>query len=401
MSNAKAKTAKKIKNANRKLFGFERLLTIDPEFLAPGELETAKAQHEEFAALLGVKPVADKALLKDFVAGEVTLQTPKGSYVNIGQKYDAFVPTSEEGEIKVGDTATFWVINEGKGDAVTISFVQAQAWEKMKELQESGELIEAYVFSLAIQRWSKKVSGVRVSFLNEGLKGIRGFIPNSQIAAGVDIENLEGKTLLAKVLDSNPHKGGEFGSCVVSNKEAVKELSTRYIASLAPGDIITGTVAKFIKASPKDHDMSVLVNIGEGATGMIYRSEIKGYPRIKAQEAMKIGDAVEVLVTDVQPEKQRISLSTKALGKQRTIAMIEPGSVVLGEVLRTQSYGYFVHIGDGVEGLLHISDLANDESGRRESFRPGQQTKLVVLSIAEDGKRISLGRRQLGKQANQ
>jgi small subunit ribosomal protein S1 len=400
MSNAKAKTAKKIKNANRKLFGFERLLTIDPEFLAPGELETAKAQHEEFAALLNIKPASGKASLKDFVEGEVTVRTAKGSYVNIGQKFDAFVPNDEQGDLTVGDTATFWVIDEGKGDSVTISHVQARAWEKMKELQESGELIEAYVFALAIQRWSKKVSGVRVSFTHEELKGLRGFIPNSQIAAGVEIDQLEGTSLIAKVLDANPHKGGEFGSCVVSNKEAVKEQATRFISSLSAGDIITGTVSKFIKASPKDHDMSVLVNIGNGATGMIYRSEIAGYPRIKADKAMKIGDTIETIVTEVKPEMQRISLSTKALTRQQTLAQLEPGMVVMGEVLRSQTYGYFVHVGNGIEGLVHLSDLANDETGRREQLRHGDNIKVVIISITEGGKRVALGRRQLGKEAH-
>mgnify|MGYP003393853470 CR=1 FL=1 len=396
MSNAKSKTAKKIKNANRKLFGFERLQTIDPFFLEENELETARIQHEQMTALLEGKGLLATPSRKDFIEGEIVGQTKKGSYVGIGQKYDAFAPISEVGNLAIGERGNFWVMsNQFKEGMITVSHVQAQAWEKLKAISENGEHVEAKVFALAMDCRSQRVSGVRIVFEDATLKGIRGFIPNTELAIGTDPRNLVDTVITAKVQGADPHKGGEFGYVVLSQRDAAKDMASKHIASFAPGDIVSATVLKFIKASANDKDMNVLVNIGNGVTGLIYRTEVTGYPRRKANDVLKVGEEIEVEVTRVQPELQRISLSMKALGKKRTLSALEPGLVVEGDIVNTASYGFFVHIGGGVEGLLHVSDLANEASGKKESFKIGDRTQVVVLSIGENGSRIALGRRQV------
>ncbi|CAN5425084.1 hypothetical protein BH11CYA1_BH11CYA1_09480 [soil metagenome] len=400
MSNVNLKAAKKIKNANRKLFGFDRLQTIDPFFLGEGELETARMQHEQMTALLNGKDLIATPSRKDFIEGEIVGQSKKGSYIGIGQKYDAFAPISEVGNLAIGERAKFWVMtNQTKEGIVTVSHLQAQAWDKLKEISESGDHVEAKVFALAMDRRSQRVSGVRIVFEDGTLKGIRGFIPNTELAIGVDPRSLVDTVVTAKVQGADPHKGGEFGYVVLSQRDVVKDLATKHIASLAPGDIVSATVLKFIKASPNDKDMSVLVNIGNGVTGLIYRTEISGYPRRKAADVVKVGEEIEVEVTRVQPELQRISLSMKALGKKRTLSALEPGFVVEADIVNCTNYGYFAHIGGGVEGLLHVSDLANGENGKRESFKIGDRTQVVVLSLGENGSRIALGRRQIAEAA--
>ncbi len=396
MSNVTSKAAKKIKNANKKLFGFARLQTIDPSFLKENELETARIQHEQMTALLSGSNLHAIPSRKDFIEGEITIQTKKGSYVAIGQKYDAFVPLSEVGDLTVGERGNFWVMsNQTKEGMVTLSHVQAQAWEKLKEISENGEHVEARVFALAMDRRSQRVSGVRIVFEDASLKGIRGFIPNTELAIGSDPRNMVDSVITAKVQGVDPHKGGEFGYVVLSQRDAAKDIASKHIASFTTGDIVSGTVLKFIKASVNDKDMSVLVNIGNGVTGLIYRTEVTGYPRRKANDVLKVGEEIEVEVTKVQPELQRISLSMKALGKKRTLSALEPGLIVEGDIVNTASYGFFVHIGGGVEGLLHVSDLANEASGKKESFKIGDHTQVVVLSIGENGARIALGRRQV------
>ncbi|MDP3510767.1 MAG: S1 RNA-binding domain-containing protein [Candidatus Melainabacteria bacterium] len=396
MSNVTSKAAKKIKNANKKLFGFARLQTIDPFFLEENELETARIQHEQMTALLSGSNLHAIPSRKDFIEGEITIQTKKGSYVAIGQKYDAFVPLSEVGDLTVGERGNFWVMsNQTKEGMVTLSHVQAQAWEKLKEISENGEHVEARVFALAMDRRSQRVSGVRIVFEDASLKGIRGFIPNTELAIGSDPRNMVDSVITAKVQGVDPHKGGEFGYVVLSQRDAAKDIASKHIASFTTGDIVSGTVLKFIKASVNDKDMSVLVNIGNGVTGLIYRTEVTGYPRRKANDVLKVGEEIEVEVTKVQPELQRISLSMKALGKKRTLSALEPGLIVEGDIVNTASYGFFVHIGGGVEGLLHVSDLANEASGKKESFKIGDHTQVVVLSIGENGARIALGRRQV------
>lgn len=390
------KVARKTKNANRKLFGLDRLRTIDPAFLGEGELQLAEEQHKSMTELLG----GNSAIFprrKDFITGEVTGTDKKGIFINIGAKYDAFNPIEEAGDLKVGDNATFFVTSDSSDEGiVTASYAQAKAWEKLKAISESGEHVEVKVFSLAMDRRSQKVAGLRVVFQSDEFKGVRGFIPNTELAYGSDPRNMVDAVITASVQGVDPAKGGGFGYLVLSQKDAANDIARRHIASFAVGDIISGTVLKFIKASPNDHDMSVLVNIGNGATGLIYRTEVAGYPRKKANDTLKVGEAIEVEVTKVQPELQRISLSMKSLGKKRTLGILEPGLIVEAEILRSKEYGYFVHIGDGVEGLLHVSDLANDASGngKKETFKPGDRTQVVVLQMTEDGTRIALGRRQ-------
>ncbi len=396
MSNAKAKAAKKTKNANRKLFGLDRLRTIDPEFLAPDELATAELQHQQMTDLLGGTSSATSPFPKDFITGEVTGKSKKGIYVNIGLKYDAFVPATDAGNLEIGDNETFYVTSKRNDEGiVTASHVQAKSWQALKEINEAGEHVAVRVFSLASDRRTKKVAGLRIVFESDALKGVRGFIPNSELSFGSDVESMLNKVINAKIQGVDPHKGGEFGYLVLSQKDAERDNITRQIAAFNLGDTVTGTVVKFIKAGKNDTDLSVLVNIGNGVTGLIYRTEVIGYPRRKANDVLKIGETIEVEVTKVQPELQRIGFSMKALGKKRTLRMLEPGMVVEAEILRAKAYGYFAHIGDGVEGLLHVSDLGNTASGKRESFQPGAHTQVVVLHIEADGSRIALGRRQI------
>ncbi|MFA6208680.1 MAG: S1 RNA-binding domain-containing protein [Candidatus Obscuribacterales bacterium] len=396
MSNVNSKAAKKIKNANRKLFGFAKLQTIDPFFLDGNELETARIQHEQMTALLEGKGLLATPSRKDFIEGEIVGQTKKGSYVGIGQKYDAFAPISEVGNLAIGERGNFWVMsNQFKEGMITVSHVQAQAWEKLKAISENGEHVEAKVFALAMDRRSQRVSGVRIVFEDATLKGIRGFIPNTELAIGTDPRNLVDTVITAKVQGADPHKGGEFGYVVLSQKDVAKDVASQHIATFAPGDVISATVLKFIKASAHDKDMSVLVNIGNGVTGLIYRTEVSGYPRRKANDVLKVGEEIEVEVTRVQPELQRISLSMKALGKKRTLSALEPGLVVEADIVNSTNYGYFAHIGGGVEGLVHVSDLANDASGKKESFKIGDRTQVVILSLGENGSRVALGRRQV------
>ncbi len=396
MANANAKTAKKTKNANRKLFGYDRLKTIDPAFLEPGELETAALQHEQMTALLEGRNIAANPGRKDFIQGEVTIKNKKGIFINIGLKYDAFIPAAEAGNLEIGDNETFFVTSDKNDEGiVTASHVQAKAWEKLKEINEAGEQVSVRVFALATDRRTRRAAGLRVVFESDGLKGVRGFIPNSELNPGTDAEAMVDTVITAKIQGVDPHKGGEFGYLVLSQRDAAKENLSKEIASYSPGDAVTGTVIKFIKAAKNDIDMSVLVTIGNGITGLIYRTEVAGYPRNKANEVLKIGETIEMEVTKVQPELQRISFSMKSLGKKRTLKMLEPGMVVAAQILRAKVYGYFVHIGDGVEGLLHVSDLGNTAGGKKETFQPGQQTEVVILSMEADGSRIALGRRQM------
>lgn len=169
--------------------------------------------------------------------------------------------------------------------------------------------------------------------------------------------------------------------------------------NLERGQIAKARVMKFIKASPNDHDSSVLLKIG-GTTVLMHRTEMVGYPRFKAEQVLKANQEVEVEIIKVA-ENGQVRVSTKTLAFKRTIAQIEPGMVVEAEVLRATNYGYFVHIGGGVEGLLHNNDLCDDEDDsdaeypQKESLEIGSNVQVVILSFAPDGSRLALGRWQI------
>lgn len=165
--------------------------------------------------------------------------------------------------------------------------------------------------------------------------------------------------------------------------------------NLERGQIAKARVMKFIKASPNDHDSSVLLKIG-GTTVLMHRTEMVGYPRFKAEQVLKANQEVEVEIIKVA-ENGQVRVSTKAVAFKRTIAQIEPGMVVEAEVLRATNYGYFVHIGGGVEGLLHNNDLCDDEQyeDEKEALEIGSNVQVVILSFEPDGSRLALGRWQI------
>lgn len=184
---------------------------------------------------------------------------------------------------------------------------------------------------------------------------------------------------------------------LMSNK--AKKSANGAKINLERGQIAKARVMKFIKASPNDHDSSVLLKIG-GTTVLMHRTEMVGYPRFKAEQVLKANQEVEVEIIKVA-ENGQVRVSTKTLAFKRTIAQIEPGMVVEAEVLRATNYGYFVHIGGGVEGLLHNNDLCDDEDDldaeypQKESLEIGSNVQVVILSFAPDGSRLALGRWQI------
>lgn len=170
--------------------------------------------------------------------------------------------------------------------------------------------------------------------------------------------------------------------------------------NLERGQIAKARVMKFIKASPNDHDSSVLLKIG-GTTVLMHRTEMVGYPRFKAEQLLKANQEVEVEILKVADNGQ-VRVSTRSVAFKRTIAQIEPGMVVEAEVLRATNYGYFVHIGGGVEGLLHNNDLCDDEQyqdddeyQQKETLEIGSNVQVVILSFEPDGERLALGRWQI------
>jgi ribosomal protein S1 len=382
----------------KRKYAIDLLLEVDPFFLEEGELEAAVAEHNKLAQLLEDHIVPLDADRKDFVTGTVVAQTKEGYFVNIGRKYDGFVPLTESDDLTIGQEAEFYVVSSAdKNGIVTISSKLAKGWRKLEAAQGSLEIFTARVFSEAIKKRTQQSAGLRIQFEEGDFKGIRGFIPNGEIARNSRSKELVGKTIEVTVIKAEPQHGSDFGNLVVSHKGAQSIADEISFNAMETDAIVVGNIIGFLKAGVNDSKMSALVQLENGLVGMLHRSET-----VEAQDSLpdmyKVGDQVTVAVRHIDHNKKRIGLSLKLAAQMQRLASIYPNAQVEATILRQVVYGYFASVGGGLEGLIHQSDLAtrNTQEGvSKESFQPGQVVKVLVLSMEADGKRLALGRKQL------
>lgn len=391
----------KSSNANsatpyKRKYGLAKFLEeVDPFFFNEGELEKATAEHERLAQLFEGTPVLTESFRKEFIHGTVVSQTKEGYYVNIGRKYDAFVPLAQGQGLTVQQQAEFYVTaGSDKEGIATLSFSAAKGWRQLEAAQGTDTIFTARVFAEAMKRRTQKSSGLRIEFDNGDLKGIRGFIPNAEIGRNNRSKDLIGQTIEVTVITAEPQQGSEFGNLVLSNKEAQAISDRTAFDSMEEGTIVAGNIMTFIKAAERDTKYSALIRLPNGLVGMLHRSET-----VTAQDDLasmfKEGDQISVAVRSVDHDRQRVGLSLKLAAQINCLNTIAPNTVVEAKILRKVVYGYFASIGSGaMEGLIHESDL-NLIDGRLEAFKPGDSTTVVVISYNPDGSRLALGRKQL------
>jgi ribosomal protein S1 len=235
----------------KRKYGIDLLLQVDPFFLEAGELEAALAEHQKLSQLLEGTPVLHNADHKEFVEGTVVSQSKEGYFVNIKRKYDAFVPLPEGDGLTIGQQAEFYVISgSDKNGITTISFTRAKGWRKLEAAQGTGEVFAARAFSEALTRRTQKSAGLRIEFEEGDLKGIRGFIPNGEIARNTRANALVGTTFQVTVIKAEPQYGGEFGNLVLSHKEAKIYADEVAFNSMQTKTLVAGHIINFIKAAP-------------------------------------------------------------------------------------------------------------------------------------------------------
>ncbi|MBU6451761.1 MAG: S1 RNA-binding domain-containing protein [Cyanobacteria bacterium REEB67] len=382
------------KTPYKRKYGFDLLKQIDPFFLEEGEFEAAKAQHEMLSQLFEGTSVLANAGRKDFIEGTVVASTRDGYLVNIGRKYDAIVPLAEAGNLAISDTSEFYVIDgANKAGLVVLSANMAKGWRELEAAQETDQIFQARAFKEAITKRNQKSAGLRIVFEGGILNGIRGFIPNNEIARNVQAQTLVGQLIDVCILKAESQKGSEYGNLIASHKAAQGMADQIMISNMQTETMVSGTVIDFIKASPKDHKMSALVRLENGLVAMLHRSETVD-SRDTLTEMYEVGSVINAAVRSVDIERKRIGLSLKLAAQMESFAQLAPNKIVEAEVLRETVYGYFCGIGGGLEGLLHKSDLVQI-NGRSESFKSGDKIEVMILNYREDGSRLALGRKQL------
>ncbi|KAA0797702.1 30S ribosomal protein S1 [Bacillus sp. JAS102] len=322
----------------------------------------------------------------DVVTGSVTKVEEKQVLVNVGYKTDGVIPISELANVHIekasdvvelDQTLELKVIKLEEDDLVLSKrAVDAEkAWVELQEKFTSGHVFDATVKDI--------VNGGLVVDL-----GVRGFIPASLVEVHYveDFTDYKGKTLAVKIVELDREKN----RVILSHKAVVElELDSKKkeaISSLKEGDVVEGTVQRLT-------DFGAFVNVG-GVDGLVHISQISHERVEQPSEVLEQGQKVKVKVLSVDADTQRISLSIKAAqpGPWENVAgEIKAGDIREGVVKRLVTFGAFVEILPGVEGLVHVSQIANRHvKNPNEVLEMGQEVKVKVLEVHVAEKRISL-----------
>ena len=333
------------------------------------------------------------------VSGKVVKITNDEIFVDIGWKSEGVIPLKElavgrqtrpEDVVSIGEEITAVVIRvENEEGHTVLSKRQAdeeRAKERLETLAESKEEIQAKVVEV--------VKGGLVVDV-----GMRGFVPASQIQPGYveDLNQFLGQTLRLRMVEFDPSKRKVVLSQKVILEEERAIQRAHLLETLKEGDVVTGVVRRMV-------DFGVFVDIG-GLDGLLHISDM-AYTRLKhPSELLKVGDEVEVQVLKIDQQTGKLSLGLKQLKVSPWVAVAQNypvGSLVTGNVVRIAPFGAFVQLADGVDGLVHISQLADHRVNKvEEVLNVGDRVSAKVIECKPEEKRISLSIREGILDANQ
>jgi len=324
----------------------------------------------------------------DVVKATVTKVEDKQALVDVGYKYDGLIPISElsplhvekvSDEVAVGDTFEVEVIklNDEKEELVVSKKAVAMesSWADLEQKMQAGEIIEATV--------KEVVKGGLVVDV-----GVRGFIPASMVERHFveDFSDYKGKALTLKVVEMDKEKNKVILSHKAVLDDEVKVKKQSILDKIQPGQVLEGTVQRMT-------DFGVFVDIG-GVDGLVHVSELAWNRVDKPSDVVKEGDKVQVKVLKVDRENERIGLSikeTQAGPWAKVAEEFKAGSIATGTVKRLVSFGAFVELAPGIEGLVHISQIANRRVNTPgEVLKEGQQVQVKILDVVPAEQRISL-----------
>ncbi|MGG4454899.1 30S ribosomal protein S1 [Brevibacillus porteri] len=324
----------------------------------------------------------------DVVKATVTKVEDKQALVDLGYKYDGLIPISElsplhvekvSDVVVVGDTFEVKVIklNDEKEELVVSKKAVAMesSWSDLEQKMQAGEIIEAAV--------KEVVKGGLVVDV-----GVRGFIPASMVERHFveDFSDYKGKTLALKVVEMDKEKNKVILSHKAVLEDEVKVQKQSIMDKIQVGQVLEGTVQRMT-------DFGVFVDIG-GVDGLVHVSELAWNRVDKPSDVVKEGDKVQVKVLKIDRENERIGLSIKETqaGPWANVAEdFKAGSILNGTVKRLVSFGAFIELAPGIEGLVHISQIANRRVNTpSEVLKEGQEVQVKVLDVVPQEQRISL-----------
>jgi small subunit ribosomal protein S1 len=308
--------------------------------------------------------------------------------VDIGYKSEGVIPVTElsirrsvnpQDEVSVGDEIDALVMTKEDAEGrLILSKKRARfeiAWKAIEQAHEQSEPVNGRVIEV--------VKGGLILDL-----GVRGFLPASlvDIRRVQDLDEYLGQELRCKVIELNRSRNNVVLSRRAVLEDERKEQRQQILDKLAPGAVVEGTISNIV-------DFGAFVDL-DGMDGLIHISELSWSHVNHPSEVLEIGQKVNVKVLDIDRDRQRISLGLKQTQTdpwQQVLETYSEGDVVAGKVTKVVTFGAFVEILPGVEGLVHISELAQHHvENPREVVSQGDTVNVRILEVDADRRRLSL-----------
>jgi small subunit ribosomal protein S1 len=329
----------------------------------------------------------------DVVTGHVVRIDNDEVLVDIGYKSEGVIPANElsirksvdpSEEVSLGEEVDALVLTKEDQDGrLILSKKRARfekAWRRIEAAAESGEPVEGTVIEV--------VKGGLIIDL-----GVRGFLPASlvDIRRVPNLDEYMSQPIECKVIELNRSRNNVVLSRRAVLEEQRKEDRERILDRLQPGQVVEGTISNLV-------DFGAFVDL-DGIDGLIHISELSWSHVNHPSEILSIGDTVSVKVLDIDRQRQRISLGLKQTQEdpwQRVVDTYNIGDELEGTVTKVVTFGAFVEILDGVEGLVHISELAQHHvENPREIIQPGDEVRVKILEIDSERRRLSLSAKRV------
>jgi len=371
-----------------------------------GHVATVTASNDEpdydaadFAAALANfdrEQAAESAAAQNLTAEEVIVTgtvikvTDKHVVVDIGLKSEGLIPLEQVLDIngaskfQAGDTVEVVVEREEPEGGYLVSYEKAlrhKVWDKLEQAANDKVPVKGMVLS-------RVKGGLTVDI------GIKAFLPGSQVEVR-PVRNLDGyigTEIEVRVIKLNKKRG----NVVISRKELLEEdqnaKKSVTLATLEEGSILTGTVKNLT-------DYGAFVDMG-GLDGLLHITDMSWGRLTHPRDLVNVGDEIQVKVLKFDKEKQRVSLGFKQLTPDPWLDAIERypiGAQVRGRILSVTDYGAFVELEQGIEGLVHVSEMTWSKRMKHPSkmVKPGDEVDTIILSVNPNDRRISLGMKQL------
>lgn len=315
-------------------------------------------------------------------------------FVDIGGKSDLVIPLEEltsksvasaKEVVQVGDKIKAMVVKIGNEDGILLSrkrIEQEEVWDLLETVYQNQTPVDAYVDEVV-----KGGLSVRIN-------GLKGFMPASQSSLGFvkDLTEFVGQTYQVRIIEFDRSKKRLVVSRRVILEAEKLAAESSFYQNINEGQRRTGKVTRIT-------DFGAFVDLGSGIEGLIHISELSWHRVKSVKDVLKEGDQVEVLITKIDQANKKISLSLKQVQNHpwdEKIKNFEEGKVYQGVVVKLESFGAFIRLTDGIEGLAHVSQISEKRISKPdEVLSVGAEVQAKIIKIDYENRKVALSLKQV------